>query len=209
MSAALSPRSLVRVLALAAISLAPVAAIAQKPDGVMFAPMLPGDEEAVTAMEGFCPVCILEKKEWVPGDKKFASVVDGMRYLFTSAEVKAMFDADPAKYLPVAGGDCVVCRVEKREKMAGSTKHSARYQERLFLFPSDEVKQMFLADPAKYASADLAYGGDCAVCMVDMKHKNPGKPEFMVIHGGMRYLFPSDKERQEFLADPMKYVERM
>jgi YHS domain-containing protein len=211
MPARLSARSFVRLLALSALGLAPTLAPAQSPNGVVFAPMLPGDEEAVTAMDGYCPVCIAEKKkkEWVPGDAKFASVVDGKRYLFPSAEVKAMFDADPAKYVPAAGGDCVVCMVEKHERMAGSAKHTARYKGRLFMFPSDEVKEMFLANPAKYAAADLAYGGDCAVCMVDMKHKNPGKPEFTAIYGGKRYLFPNDEKRQEFLADPMKYAEAM
>lgn len=32
-----------------------------------------------------------------------------------------------------------------------------------------------------------------------------GKPEFTVIHKGLRYLFPSAEKRQQFLANPGKY----
>ncbi|MFO7904066.1 MAG: hypothetical protein R6U98_15490 [Pirellulaceae bacterium] len=32
-----------------------------------------------------------------------------------------------------------------------------------------------------------------------------GKPEFTVIHKGLRYWFPSEEKRKKFLADPGKY----
>src|SRR5262249_13347812 len=40
----------------------------------------------------------------VKGNAKFTSEYDGAKYLFASAEHKALFDRDPAKYAPAYGG---------------------------------------------------------------------------------------------------------
>ncbi len=170
---------------------------------------LPGQAGPVTdALDGYCAVCVVMDKGWVKGDPNHASIVDGKRYLFPNADVKAMFDAEPAKFIPAAGGDCVVCSVEMGHKMPGSVQFSAKYDGRLYLFPDNKAKEMFLANPAKYAKADLAYGGNCAVCQVKMGHKMPGNADHAVIYDGKRYLFPSDREKQAFLAEPAKFAEK-
>ena len=172
-----------------------------------FTPTLPGEATAETALDGHCAVCVAMDKGWVKGDPNISSVVDGKRYHFPSHDVKATFDADPAKFVPAAGGDCVVCQVDRGHKMAGSVRHSARYRGRLYLFSGDEQKQAFVANPAKYANADLAYNGDCAVCHVSMNKRVAGSAEHTAVFRGKRYQFPSEKERQAFLADPAKYAE--
>jgi YHS domain-containing protein len=40
------------------------------------------------------------------GDPKIQSIYQGARYVFSSAEHKRLFDAEPAKYVPVYGGYC-------------------------------------------------------------------------------------------------------
>ncbi|MEN0110461.1 MAG: hypothetical protein AAF805_07020 [Planctomycetota bacterium] len=197
-----------RALALSALVLtAATAAHAQSGRPFTIEAQLPGGENVETALDGHCPVCIVEMKAWKRGDERFASVYDGRRYLFPSAKERAIFDADPAKYAPAAGGDCVVCRVEMGKSVPGSARFAARYDGRVYLFPGDEQRQTFLADPERYATADLAYDGDCAVCRVDMKHRMAGNEAHTAVHDGKRYLFPSDRERQVFLANPMKYAE--
>ena len=76
---------------------------------------------------------------------------------------------------------------------------------RLFLFPGDEQKQMFLKNPAKYANVDLAAEGQCTVCRVEMQKEVQGKPEFAAIHKDMRYWFPSEEQRKMFVSNPTKY----
>lgn len=199
------PVALAGLLSLTPLTLAQ----AQPGTGRSFTATLPGQEAVTTALDGYCAVCVVMDKGWVKGDPKFASVVDGKRYLFPNAEVKDVFDADPAKYIPAAGGDCVVCQVDMgKAHMPGSVKFAAKHDGRLFLFPDEKTKQMFLSNPAKYATADLAYGGDCSVCQVDLGKRMPGSEKHTVVYDGKRYRFPSDKERQAFLANPTRYVER-
>ena len=92
------------------------------------------------------------------------------------------------------------------KRVPGSVYHAAFYHQRLFLFPSEEQKAMFRAAPADFADVDLALGGNCSVCLVEMQKEVPGNPKFTVIHDGFRYQFPSAKQRDMFVANPNKYV---
>lgn len=161
--------------------------------------------DARLAMQGYCPVCVMEMKQWVKGKPEFSSVYDGREYRFPDAKAKAAFDADPAKFVPALGGDCVVCLDHKGERVPGDVKFSARHKGRIYLFPAEGPKQEFMAAPEKFENADLALDGRCAVCLA-MGHEVAGREEFAAYHQGMRYLFPSAKERDAFLANPEKYA---
>ncbi|WP_231930763.1 YHS domain-containing protein [Botrimarina hoheduenensis] len=163
---------------------------------------------AKVGLDGYCPVCIIEMKQWEKGDARFQTDYDGTTYYFPGAKQKAMFDANPEKYTPAAGGDCVVCQVEMGARKPGKVEFAALQADRLFLFPSQKEKDIFLANPDKYAQADLAYDGNCAVCKIDSRHDNPGREAFATYYQGKRYLFPSEPLRQAFLANPAKYAER-
>jgi YHS domain-containing protein len=157
------------------------------------------------ALEGFCPVSLKTMKKWVKGDPMIQTTFDGHTYQFANEQGKQMFTADPAKYVPVLGGECVVCLVKMNQRVPGSIRHASIHEGRLFLFTDEDGKKKFWADPQAYANADLAFGGKCAVCRVDMKQAVPGKPEFTVIHKGLRYLFPAAEQQDQFLANPKKY----
>jgi YHS domain-containing protein len=163
------------------------------------------EKKAPLGLKGFCPVCIVELRKWVKGSPAHEVLYDGHRYRFPGDKQKKMFLAQPVKYTPVLGGDCVVCYAKTGERRPGNLNYSAVHDGRLYLFASGEQRKMFLADPKAYADVDLALEGNCAVCLVEMKHKTPGKAEFGVIHNGLRYLFPSAKMREMFLKDPKKY----
>jgi YHS domain-containing protein len=158
------------------------------------------------ALDGYCPVCIIELKKWVLGKPEHQTEYDGKVYFFPGEKQRATFLADPAKYVPALGGDCTVCFVKFGKRVPGNVHHAAFHGKRLFLFPGDAQQQEFVANADKYANVDLAFGGNCAVCLVDLKKEAPGKPEIAVVHDGLRYLFPSDKQRREFLANPGKYA---
>ncbi|QDS86146.1 YHS domain protein [Rosistilla ulvae] len=162
--------------------------------------------QAKIAMDGYCPVCVIDMKKWVRGTTQFQANYDGKTYLFPGEEQKQVFLADPAKYVPALGGDCTVCSVNMSQRMPGTVQHSALYGGRLFLFPGEEQKAAFRADPKKYANIDLAMNGLCSVCRVEMQQDVPGKPEIATVHQGLRYLFPSDDQRKMFLANPAKYA---
>ncbi len=160
---------------------------------------------APLALEGYCPVSLKRMNKWVKGSPSIQSVFDGHTVYFANQQGKQMFDGQPAMYVPVLGGDCAVSYAKMGKRVPGNIRHAALHEGRLFLFANAEGKQMFMADPKSYADADLAYGGNCVVCRVNMQQTMPGKPELTVLHKGLRYLFPSTAQRDEFLASPGNY----
>ncbi|NJL27511.1 MAG: YHS domain-containing protein [Thermoanaerobaculia bacterium] len=57
-------------------------------------------------LDGYDPVAFFTDGKPVEGDPKFQSQYQGAIYHFATAEHKASFDADPAKYAPQFGGYC-------------------------------------------------------------------------------------------------------
>ncbi len=162
-------------------------------------------QQAPMALEGYCPVSIVTQRKWVRGDPAYRTVYDGHTYLLSSKEAKAMFDADPTKYVPALGGDCVVAFVMTGKRVPGQIRYAALHDGRLFLLANAAAQKMFLAEPSRYANADLAYGGRCVVCQLGMGQAVPGKPQVAVVYKGIRYLFASEAQRRQFLADPTRY----
>lgn len=58
------------------------------------------------AIQGYDPVAFFTQNRPVKGLPEFESQYHGARYLFASADDKAAFDANPAKYEPQFGGFC-------------------------------------------------------------------------------------------------------
>src|SRR6516164_6870650 len=58
------------------------------------------------AIQGFDPVAFFTDHRPVKGDAQFQSQYRGAKYYFATAEHKATFDREPAKYEPQFGGFC-------------------------------------------------------------------------------------------------------
>ncbi len=163
-------------------------------------------EEPRIGLGGYCPICILDANKWVKGSPEHQGTYDGVTYYFPEEAIKQKFLANPAKYVPALGGDCIVCYAKLGKRVPGSVNYSARYENRLFLFPGAEQHQAFLSNPKEFANADLALNGDCSVCLVNANKHVAGKPEFTEIKDGLRYLFVSAREQAAFRKDPAPYV---
>lgn len=163
------------------------------------------EPQAPVALEGYCPVSLRTINKWIKGLPSIQAVFDGQAYYFANQEGKKMFLADPAKYVPVLGGDSVVRLVKQGRRVSGNIHHATFHEGRLFLFANEEGKETFLANPSAYADADLAYGGNCVVCRLNMGQTVAGRPELTVIHKGLRYRFPAVGQRDQFLVNPQKY----
>lgn len=159
-------------------------------------------------LQGYCPVCVTEMKQWMKGSEKFKATYDGVTYYFPGEGPMKKFLAAPEKYVPALNGDCIACWAMAKKRMPGKIQYTAIHKGRLYLFPSDKEKQVFVKDAKKFANADLAYAGHCSVCAVMANKKVPGNAKFTAIHNGFRYLFPSDRERQMFLKTPAKFADK-
>jgi YHS domain-containing protein len=58
------------------------------------------------AILGYDAVAYFTDHKPAKGNPKISSEYEGAKYYFVSAEHKALFDADPAKYAPAYGGYC-------------------------------------------------------------------------------------------------------
>jgi YHS domain-containing protein len=164
------------------------------------------EQEPRIGLGGYCPVCILDANKWAKGSPEHQATYDGVTYNFPDEAIKQNFLAHPAKYVPALGGDCIVCYAKLGKRVPGSINHSARYDNRLYLFPGAEQQQAFLNNPTEFANVDLALNGDCAVCQVHHNKRVAGKPEFTEIKDGFRYQFVSEREQSAFRQDPAAYV---
>ncbi|MFN0060752.1 MAG: YHS domain-containing protein [Planctomycetota bacterium] len=167
-----------------------------------------GTETPPPALDGYCPVCIVKSDKLVKGSAAFSSDYDGKKYLFPSATEKKVFDENPAAFAPAMGGNCVVCKVEMKKDVPGKAEIHLVHKGRLYLFPAEAQLKTFKEKAEKYADADIAMNGFCAVCKVDMGKEVKGKPEFAFDYRGARYLFPAKEQLDKFRQNPKKYAQK-
>ncbi len=103
-------------------------------------------------LEGYCPVSLLEKEQWVPGDPQFAVHHQGKVYLLAGPTQRQRFLANPNRYVPVGGGIDPVLAVEENRHLPGRTDYCVVYDGRLYLFSSQESLARFHQNPKKYAT---------------------------------------------------------
>jgi len=103
-------------------------------------------------LKGFCPVTLRDERELRDAQPEIASSFRGQKFHFSSAEAKAKFDLDAARYVPAAYGADVVVLIRDKDVAEGSLDFAAWYKGKLYLFASEEAHNTFVGDPAKYAT---------------------------------------------------------
>jgi YHS domain-containing protein len=82
-------------------------------------------ETSPIALDGHCPVCMIDRAEMVKGKSSETAVHNGRKYQFASADNKKRFLQSPSKYLPGADGDCVVSMIDGGKRVAGDMRFPA------------------------------------------------------------------------------------
>jgi YHS domain-containing protein len=98
---------LLAVLALAATLAGCGAMSAQNPSGKLrpVNAVADGEDERVM-LKGHDVVAYFTQNRHLPGSPQIKSVFEGVTFRFATAEHKALFDKDPARYIPQYGGYC-------------------------------------------------------------------------------------------------------
>lgn len=159
-----------------------------------------------TPLGHYCPVALLEKAVLVEVDSAHTAVYAGSRYYFETAEAKARFAAEPEKYVPARGGECLVTLVETQKEVTGSDRFPVVYDGRIYLCASQEARQKFLADPVAFANRDLRSQGTCPHCGAALASHPKGRSRFQIRFGGSRYQFPDKAHMEAFLKAPLRYL---
>ncbi|MGC8916768.1 MAG: YHS domain-containing (seleno)protein [Thermoanaerobaculum sp.] len=109
------------------------------------------------ALKGYCPVCYQAVGKAVEGKPELATEFQGQTFYLANADVKKMFEAEPAKYVPAYNGYCATAMAQGK-KLEANPKLFAVKNGRTFLFSSREAKAMFEKDPeGTIAQADAQW----------------------------------------------------
>ena len=101
--------------------------------------------QTVIPLEGLDPVALTQGKE-VQGDMKYKVKRGRFEYLFASAENKATFEKDPARYEIQLDGSCA----RMGAPTTGNPDLYLVHNGRIYIFGSEECQTLFKATPEKY-----------------------------------------------------------
>jgi YHS domain-containing protein/thiol-disulfide isomerase/thioredoxin len=106
------------------------------------------------ALDGYCPVTLVEREKWVKGDPKWGARHRGRTYLFAGPEEQKRFFDNQAfdKYAPALSGYDAVKFVEQGATVNGKRAHGVFYRGQVFLFVDEATLQQFWTDPERYAA---------------------------------------------------------
>ncbi len=104
-------------------------------------------------LEGYCCVTLADEESWEKGDPRWGARHRGMVYLFQTAAAQQRFLADPDSYSPMLAGYDPVEYYTTGKLVSGRRAHGVRYQNRTFLFETEESLQKFWAAPEQYVGA--------------------------------------------------------
>lgn len=142
----LSPQNIVNPMAVAnsAVS-APPANPAPQAQGI--SPPL--------CLDGYCPVTLAEKQQWVVGDRRWGAIHRGRTYLFAGPEEQRRFFTDPDRYAAANSGNDVVLSCEGNQSVSGMREHGVFFGNRVYLFSGEATLEKFAKNPNQYASQVL------------------------------------------------------
>lgn len=103
--------------------------------------------EKEVALDGYCPVCYIAAGKANKGDAQFAAEHDGKTYHFVNEEIKQMFLAEPAKFLPQFNGLCAYGIAKGKEFKADPTQFTV-VDGKIYLNKDAEIAKLFKADTA-------------------------------------------------------------
>ena len=106
-------------------------------------------------LDGYCPVSLCERQQWVAGDRRWGAIHRGRTYLFAGPEEQRRFFTDPDRYAPVVSGNDVVLATEQGQAVPGMREHGVFYENRVYLFSSEASLDRFARNPDAYASQAL------------------------------------------------------
>lgn len=134
--------------------------IADPPKSLGLRPVLPdkpqqadlsGNVDAkFVGLNGYSPIALYQRREWVKGKREYSTTREGVVYLFGSREEVAAFEAEPKKFAPQLIGCDPVVYLETERAIPGSTRFGAYFEGDLFLFVSSATRDQFKQEPQRY-----------------------------------------------------------
>jgi thioredoxin-related protein/YHS domain-containing protein len=132
------------------------------------APHHPSSNRPELALEGYCPVTLVDEVRWEEGNSNHGVIHLGKLYLFASDTAMQTFLANPEPYTPVLNEIDVVRFFEERVIVPGKRTHGTRIKNRMFFFADEDALEHFQMEWERYYDASIQ------VMENAIKDANPG-----------------------------------
>lgn len=109
------------------------------------------DLAIVLGLEGFCPVRLMNRREWTPGKAEFTAEHRGIQYQFSGAAEREEFLKNPNEFAPQDLGCDPVVLTESQRAVMGSIRFGAFFDNRLYLFETAENRNEFRESPLRFS----------------------------------------------------------
>ena len=100
------------------------------------------------ALKGYDPVAYFEVAKAMAGSPEFSHEIEGARFLFRSEVSKALFAANPTKYMPRFGGYCAWA-VDHNYTAPADSKSWKMVEGKHYLNYNKAVQQKWIAEEGK------------------------------------------------------------
>jgi YHS domain-containing protein len=106
------------------------------------------------ALEGNCPVTLVERKRWAVGHPTFGAVHRGRTYLFLGPQEREKFLADPDRFSPVLSGLDPVHAIDNRVSAPGKREFGVFGADgKIYLFADEASRVRFEQNEQHYTTA--------------------------------------------------------
>uniref|UniRef100_A0A7C4QXW4 DUF255 domain-containing protein n=1 Tax=Schlesneria paludicola TaxID=360056 RepID=A0A7C4QXW4_9PLAN len=109
-----------------------------------------GEPQPMVGLDGYSPVALSSRKEWIRGKAAFAWEHKGITYYMASRAELEAFRESPEAFAPKLLGCDPVILWETDRAVPGDTRYGAFYDGDLYLFQSAETRRRFKANPTRY-----------------------------------------------------------
>ena len=109
------------------------------------------------AMEGYCPVTVINEDRWSEGDPSISAIHLGRLYLFSSEEKRSQFLADPEPFTPVLNEIDTVVFFEERRIVPGKREWGMKdpIHQRMFFFSDEASMNHFYQEYERYTQSAI------------------------------------------------------
>jgi hypothetical protein len=116
------------------------------------------DEAELVDLDGFCPVSLLARKEWILGNPSCAVKHRGRVYYCVNEAARQSFLEAPDRFAPVLSGFDIVLFLQTGNLEPGKREFGCWYglegeTEKMFLFKTRESREQFNQERLHYAQS--------------------------------------------------------
>jgi thiol-disulfide isomerase/thioredoxin len=104
---------------------------------------------------GYCLVSLLDNNLLRRGATEFTAEHQGVTVCFHTAEHRDQFVRNPAKYWPVANGNCLVTSRVDHAEQVGDPRVGVQWKGKLWFFADRNRQQQFIRAPHRFAPDSL------------------------------------------------------